>query len=57
MLMLCSINAEAVNHVAGLFDIRDVHREFVADLRVDPVRSETAADRDQLSPRPDCRCA
>ena len=48
MLMFCSIDAEAVNHVAGLFDIRDVHREIVAHLRIDPVRSETAANGGQL---------
>ena len=57
MLMLLFDDAEAVNHVAGLFDIGDVHREFVAHLRIDPVRSETAADGRQLSPQPDCRCA
>ena len=32
----------------GLFDVRDVHGEIVAHLRVDPVRSETAANRGQL---------
>ena len=42
-------DAEAVNHVPGLFDISDVHREIVAHLGVDPVRSETTADCRQLS--------
>ena len=48
MLMLLFDDAETVNHVPGLFDIRDVHGEFVADLRIDPVGIETAADGDQL---------
>ena len=39
---------EPVDHVARLFEIRDVHSEIVAHLRVDPVRSVTAADRGQL---------
>ena len=48
MLMLCSMNAEAVNHVAGLLDIGDVHSEFVAHLGIDPVRIKTAADGSHL---------
>ena len=40
--------AEAVNHVARLLDVRHVHGEIVAHLRVDPVRIEPAADGDHF---------
>ncbi len=41
-------NAETVNHVASLFDIGQINRERVADLCVDPVRNEAAADGGQF---------
>ena len=40
--------AEAVDHVARLLDVGDVHSEVVAHLGIDPVRIEPAADGDHL---------